>query len=123
MQSSKSLAVLLLSSIATALPQEQGNPPQVTLTTITVGLPSSCTLRPTQTITATTGCPTSCSTYADNCWWDYGVELECGCQRMTVEPVTETVCPTVTSCVQCTTAWGITTITPTTCPTPTPTPL
>lgn len=32
---------------------------------------------------------------------DY-IELECGCPRMTVEPVTETVCPTVTNCVQCT---------------------
>lgn len=115
------------SSVVAAMPQEQGEAPQVTLTTITIGLPSSCTMRPTQTITATTGCPTPCATWADNCWddrqfplylHDYGtfealgrivtnpnigaVELECGCPSMTVQPVTETVCPTVTSCVQCT---------------------
>ncbi|KAJ0122196.1 hypothetical protein J7T55_002708 [Diaporthe amygdali] len=94
MQTSKSFAVLLLSSIAAALPQEQVNDPQVTLTTITVGLPTSCTFKPTQTITATTGCETPCSTYADNCWWDI-----------------------LNWPADARTAWGITTITPTTCPT------
>ncbi|KAK2598557.1 hypothetical protein N8I77_011960 [Diaporthe amygdali] len=73
MQTSKSFTVLLLSSLAAALPQEQVNDPQVTLTTITVGLPTSCSFKPTQTITATTGCETPCSTYADNCWWDNGL--------------------------------------------------
>lgn len=114
------------SSIVAALPQEQGDAPPFTLTTVTIGLPASCTMRPTQTITATTGCPTPCATWANNCWDDRqcfpslyesisevlrristnpnigAVELECGCPSMTVQPVTETVCPTVTSCMQCT---------------------
>ncbi|KAH8761212.1 hypothetical protein F5883DRAFT_130122 [Diaporthe sp. PMI_573] len=123
MQSFKSIAILLLSSIVAALPQEKGGAPSYTLTTITIGLPSSCTMKPTQTITATTGCPTPCATWANNCWDDRAVELECGCPSMTVQPVTETVCPTVTSCMQCTTGWGLITVTPTNCPTPTPTPL
>ncbi|KAG6368550.1 hypothetical protein INS49_002763 [Diaporthe citri] len=81
-----------------------------------------CTFRPTATVTATTGCPTTC-TPTGLCFSDAAVTLECGCTSMAVQPTTVTVCPTATVCRQCQTGWGIVTVTPTTCPAETPAPL
>ncbi|SPQ27406.1 977c37c1-1276-4ba3-a131-d19713aef281 [Thermothielavioides terrestris] len=46
---------------------------------------------------------------------DY-VVLPCGCSRAAVSPTTVTICPTRSPCYQCTTGWGIATITDSNCP-------
>ncbi|KAK2598344.1 hypothetical protein N8I77_011764 [Diaporthe amygdali] len=125
MKSFAAVVVLLSCTLVTANPMEVVA--RQTLSTITLVVPTtlaeSCTFRPTATVTATTGCPTTCSNVGI-CFADYPVTLACGCARMAVQPTTETVCPTATACTQCQTGWGITTITPTTClqtPVPLPT--
>ncbi|KAK1768184.1 hypothetical protein QBC33DRAFT_47041 [Phialemonium atrogriseum] len=93
--------------------------PTTMLTTMltTTVLPESCTFEPTQTIWLTEGCDITCAT--DNwCIADAAVTLPCGCRSVKVQPATTTICPTSAGCIQCTTGWGIVTITES-CPTAT----
>ncbi|KAL1871564.1 hypothetical protein VTK73DRAFT_2028 [Phialemonium thermophilum] len=112
-------------SIQTASPDTTLPPtttiPATHLTTTapsTSSLPDSCTFRPTQTIWATSGCAITCN--HEFCIYDAFVTLPCGCPSVRVQPTTTTLCPTQTGCIQCTTGWGIATVTET-CPSSTPT--
>ncbi|AEO71609.1 uncharacterized protein THITE_2021175, partial [Thermothielavioides terrestris NRRL 8126] len=78
-------------------------------------LPASCTYRPTATWYATSGCAIPCAT-SPFCIADDYVVLPCGCSRAAVSPTTVTICPTRSPCYQCTTGWGIATITDSNCP-------
>ncbi|POS69341.1 hypothetical protein DHEL01_v212263 [Diaporthe helianthi] len=119
MMSFTAVVALLSSTLVVANPIEVAARQDV----VTTRLPAYCTFRPTATVTATTGCPTTC-TNAGMCIADAAVTLECGCPSMAVSPTTTTVCPTETVCRNCQTGWGIVTITPTGCPeTVTPVPL
>ncbi|KAH8771002.1 hypothetical protein F5883DRAFT_713543 [Diaporthe sp. PMI_573] len=125
MKSFTAVVALLSSTLVAANPIEVA--PRQDITTVIVEiptrLPAYCTFRPTATVTADTGCPTSC-TNSGLCFADAAVTLECGCPSMAVSPTTTTVCPTATgSCRNCQTGWGIITITPDDCANVTPVPL
>ncbi|KAL2179946.1 uncharacterized protein P884DRAFT_275532 [Thermothelomyces heterothallicus CBS 202.75] len=81
-------------------------------------LPASCTYRPTATSYLTTGCEFACPTTTSVwCISDAYVVLPCGCDRAAVSPTTVTRCPTASvHCPQCSTGWGIATITDPNCP-------
>ncbi|KAL2144668.1 hypothetical protein VTI28DRAFT_8696 [Corynascus sepedonium] len=80
-------------------------------------LPASCTYRPTATTYQTSGCDFSCPTSSVWCIVDAYVVLPCGCDRAAVSPTTVTRCPTTSAnCLQCSTGWGIATITDSDCP-------
>ncbi|KAK4154145.1 hypothetical protein C8A00DRAFT_14715 [Chaetomidium leptoderma] len=84
-------------------------------TTTSTGLPASCTYRPTATWFATTGCDIPCPS-SPLCIADNYVVLPCGCERAAVSPTTVTICPTRAPCMQCSTGFGIATITDSNCP-------
>ncbi|KAK3901365.1 hypothetical protein C8A05DRAFT_16445 [Staphylotrichum tortipilum] len=86
-----------------------------TSSSTSTGLPASCTYRPTATWYATTGCDIACPTQP-LCIADSFVVLPCGCTRAAVSPTTITICPTRSPCYQCSTGWGIGTITDSKCP-------
>ncbi|KAG7294247.1 hypothetical protein NEMBOFW57_004317 [Staphylotrichum longicolle] len=86
-----------------------------TSSSTSTGLPASCTYRPTATWYATTGCAIACPTQP-LCIADAFVVLPCGCSRAAVSPTTVTICPTRSPCYQCSTGYGIATITDSKCP-------
>ncbi|KAK4040567.1 hypothetical protein C8A01DRAFT_46122 [Parachaetomium inaequale] len=80
-------------------------------------LPASCTYRPQATSYQTTGCDFTCPPQSAWCIADAYVVLPCGCDRAAVSPTTVTRCPTASAnCFQCSTGWGIATITDSNCP-------
>ncbi|KAK4119978.1 hypothetical protein N657DRAFT_649551 [Parathielavia appendiculata] len=118
-------SALIVAAIAALVTPGMGSPAcpatssNTKQTSSTSGLPASCTYRPTATWFATTGCDIPCPT-SPLCIADHFVVLPCGCSSAAVSPTTVTICPTRSPCYQCSTGWGIATITDSKCP-PSPT--
>ncbi|KAK0635102.1 hypothetical protein B0T17DRAFT_30801 [Bombardia bombarda] len=93
-----------------------------TSTPTSLSLAASCTYRPTQTFLSSSGCAFSCTATAQ-CTMDAALTKPCGCTSVVVRPVTTTVCPTRSPCIQCTTGWGIAIVSESPCPATTATTL
>ncbi|KAL2160275.1 hypothetical protein VTH06DRAFT_1448 [Thermothelomyces fergusii] len=114
------LAAAAFIQFAMSSPVGQASPfNTITASTSPSILPDSCTFRPTATKYQSTGCEFACPTTTSSVWCiaDAIVTKPCGCDRVVVSPTTVTQCPTVSAhCRQCSTAWGIFTVTESNCP-------
>ncbi|KAK0719106.1 hypothetical protein B0H67DRAFT_572497 [Lasiosphaeris hirsuta] len=79
--------------------------------TISTVEPVVCTSSATATWFATTGCEIPCPSTA-RCIADLAVTVPCGCDRVRVTVTTTTRCPgpSITTCYQCQTGWGLFTV-------------
>ncbi|KAH6622909.1 hypothetical protein F5144DRAFT_344929 [Chaetomium tenue] len=114
---------LVLVAIATLMQPAMGSPacPARSSTTPTPSgpstLPASCTFRPQATTYTNDGCDFKCPPQSAWCIADAFVVLPCGCDRAAVAPTTVSRCPTASgNCFQCSTGWGIATVTDSNCP-------
>ncbi|KAK4144130.1 uncharacterized protein C8A04DRAFT_11844 [Dichotomopilus funicola] len=103
------------SEVSSSHPASSSTPPATTTTS--GGLPSSCTYRPQATTYTNEGCAFTCPPQSAWCIADAYVVLPCGCDRAAVAPTTISRCPTASyNCLQCSTGWGIATVTDPNCP-------